>query len=128
MTAVVESKLKLALAVMNDGFKKYENIENSSNTVTEWLNTDEAAGISASGDFYLPVMYNLEGFPKEEMLSKIHWWIMRNKGMCQNVMNRAKIAGAKKVVVIAGANHRKYMQDIFKNMPNVNIRNINEFN
>ncbi len=32
---------------------------------------------------------------------------MRNEGMCHNVVNRAKMVGAKRVVVLAGANHRK---------------------
>jgi len=118
--------LKSALKAIDNGFEKYAKIENSSNMITEWLNTDEAAEISASGDFYLPKMYNMNGFPKEEMLSKIHWWIMRNEGMCHNVVNRAKMVGAKRVVVIAGANHRKYMQDIFKTMQAVKVRNINE--
>lgn len=120
-------ELKSNLDNINNGFEKYESIETSSKNVTEWLNTDEASAISASGDFYLPEMYDMQNFPKEEMLSKIHWWIMRNKGMCNNVVNRARMTGTKKVVVIAGANHRKYMQDIFKTMPNVRVRNINEF-
>ncbi|MDR6561783.1 MULTISPECIES: DUF5694 domain-containing protein [unclassified Arcicella] len=119
-------QLKANLATINKGFEKYESIEKTSQNVTEWLNTDEASAISASGDFYLPVMYDMKGFPKEEMLSKIHWWIMRNQGMCDNVVNRARMMGAKKVIVIAGANHRKYMQDIFKAMPHVRVRNINE--
>lgn len=126
LAASAETDLKSALDSINKGFEKYKNIETTSTTMTEWLNTDEAAAISASGDFYLPVMYKMNGFPEEEMLSKIHWWIMRNEGMCHNVVNRARMTGAKKVVVIAGANHRKYMQDIFRKMPNVRVRNINE--
>lgn len=121
-----KNHLKTALIAIDKGFEKYAHIEKSSNMITEWLNTDEAAQISASGDFYLPDMYNMNGFPKEEMLSKIHWWIMRNEGMCHNVVNRAKMVGAKRVVVLAGANHRKYMQDIFKTMHAVKVRNINE--
>jgi len=128
LTDSLKSRLKSALTNINQGYGKYDQVEASSNKVTEWLNTDEASKISASGDFYLPEMYDMKGFPKEEMLSKIHWWIMRNEGMCHNVVNRAKKVGAKRVVVLAGANHRKYMQDIFKNMPNVKMRNINEVN
>lgn len=127
-TPAVEHNLKSALATINSGFEKYAAIEKSSKTFTEWLNTAESSEIAASGDFYMPVMYNMEGFPKEEMLSKIHWWIRRNEGMCHNVVNRARKAGAKRVVVMAGANHRKYMQDIFSTMPNVKVSNINEFN
>lgn len=122
-----KKELKSSLDKINNGYDKYDSIEKSSKNVTEWLNTDEASAISASGDFYLPEMYSMANFPKDEMLSKIHWWIMRNKGMCDNVVNGARKAGAKRVVVLAGANHRKYMQDIFKTMPNVRVRNINEF-
>lgn len=126
-TTFFRKELKSSLDKINNGYEKYASIEKSSKNVTEWLNTDEASAISASGDFYLPEMYSMANFPKEEMLSKIHWWIMRNKGMCENVVNRARKAGAQRVVVIAGANHKKYMQDIFKTMPNVRVRNINEF-
>ncbi|MDQ6477235.1 DUF5694 domain-containing protein [Dyadobacter sp. LHD-138] len=126
-TTSFTKELKSNLATINNGFEKYQSIEKSSKTITEWLNTDEASAISATGDFYLPEMYEMKNFPKEEMLSKIHWWIMRNKGMCDNVVNRARVAEAKKVVVIVGANHKQYMQDIFKTMPNVRVRNISEF-
>lgn len=119
--------LKSNLATISSGSEKSQRIEKSSRNVTEWLNTDEASTIFASDDFYLPGMYSMKNFPKEEMLSKIHWWMMRNKGMCNNVVNRARMAGAKKVVVIVGASHKKDMQDIFKTIPNIRVRNINEF-
>lgn len=126
-TASFEKELKPYLVTIDNGNEKVQGIEKSSRTVTEWLNTDEASAIFASDDFYFPEMYDMKNFPKEEMLSKIHWWMMRNKGMCDNVINRARMAGAKRVVVIVGASHKKYMQDIFKTMPNVRVRNINEF-
>ncbi len=122
-----KNELKSHLTRINNGYAKYDSIERYSKRVTEWLNTDEAAAISASGDFYLPDMYDMQNFPKEVMLSKIHWWLMRNKGMCDNVVNRARKAGVRRIVVMAGANHRKYMQDIFRTMPQVRVRNINEF-
>jgi len=125
-SAVFRNKLKANLDVIRKGFEKFDSIEKTSKNVTEWLNTDEAAKISASGDFYLPEMYTMKNFPKEEMLSKIHWWMMRNKGMCDNVVNQARALKAEKVVVIAGANHRKFMQDLFEKMPDVTVRNINE--
>jgi len=127
-TKVFQSELYSHFKSINDGFKRYDEAEKSSSKVTEWLNTPEASIISASGDFYLPEMYDMKNFPKVEMLSKIHWWIMRNQGMCNNVIHRAKAAGARKVVVIAGANHRKYMQDIFEHMPGVKVQNINQLN
>jgi hypothetical protein len=111
----------------DNGFKKYASMEKNSQKFTEWLNTDEASAILASGDFYFPELYDTKDFPKEEMLSQLHWWTMRNQGMCDNVVNQAAALGLKRVVVIVGANHRKYMQDIFKTMPSVTVKDINEF-
>ncbi|TCD23382.1 hypothetical protein EZ456_17405 [Pedobacter psychrodurus] len=125
-SAAFQKVLKEKLTQINKGFAKYDSVEKSSAKVTEWLNTLEASAISASGDFYLPEMYDMKNFPKEEMLSKIHWWMMRNQGMCNNVVNRSKVLGVRRVVVIAGANHRKYMQEIFEKMPGVEVKNINE--
>lgn len=124
--AAYSGRLKGLLTERTKGFEKYKSIELASPKVTEWLNTDEASSILASGDFYFPEMYGLPDFPKEEMLSKLHWWLMRNMGMCENAVNRARRLGARKIVVITGANHRKYMQDLFAGMPQVTVRNINE--
>jgi len=46
--------------------------------------------------------------------------------MCINVIKQARDKGFSRVVVIAGANHRKYMQEIFSKMPKVTVKNINE--
>lgn len=104
-----------------EGFVKYAAMEKTSNHFTEWLNTDEAAGILSSGDFYFPEMYGLDQFPKEEILSQIHWWQERNREMCFNILTRSAKSNAKRVVVIVGANHRKIMQEIFTAMPNVTV-------
>jgi len=124
--ALYANKLKVLLDKRDEGFKKYASVEKNSKNVTEWLNTNDAADISASGDFYFAEMYDIKGFPKEEMFSQIHWWLKRNKGMCENVVNRARSLNAKKVIVIVGANHRKYMQEIFERMPNISVKNINQ--
>jgi len=123
----VARQLKNILDKRDQGFEKNATIEKTSGQVTEWMNTDEASAIFASGDFYFEELYNLPGFPKEEMLSQLHWWLMRNEGMCQNVVDRARKAGQRKVVVIAGANHRKFMREIFTKMPGVTVTGISEF-
>ncbi len=125
-TASYAKELERILAKRIKGFEECSNIEKKSTRFTEWLNTDAASAILASGDFYFPELYDLKDFPKEEILSQIHWWLMRNKGMCENVVNRARALNHKKVVVIAGANHRKYMQDIFEKMPGVAVKNITD--
>lgn len=124
MTASYAKELETILTKRIKGFEQCSEIEKKSTRFTEWLNTDEASAILASGDFYFPELYDLKDFPKEEMLSQLHWWLMRNKGMCKNVVTRARELNHQKVVVIAGANHRKYMQDIFETMPDVSVKNI----
>jgi len=121
-----KNDLSAILNKRNKGFEKYASMEKNAKKFTEWLNTDEASAILASGDFYFPELYDTKDFPKEEMLSQIHWWMMRNQGMCDNVIKQAGALGLKKVVVIVGANHRKFMQDIFERMSNVTVQNINE--
>lgn len=123
-TASYAKELEGILTKRIKGFEECSDIEKKSTRFTEWLNTDEASAILASGDFYFPELYDLKDFPREEMLSQIHWWLMRNKGMCENVVNRARTLNHRKVVVIAGANHRKYMQDIFEKMNDVSVKNI----
>jgi Family of unknown function (DUF5694) len=94
---------------------------------TEYLNTDEAGKMADAADFLLPEMYDMPCFPKEAVLSARHWWMMRNQGMCDNTVNRARKMGVKRVVILAGANHRMPMQAIFEKMPNVKVWNINAF-
>jgi hypothetical protein len=46
--------------------------------------------------------------------------------MCENVMRQAKANGAKRVVIGVGASHRIWMEDIFRQMPNVKVTNLND--
>lgn len=100
-TLAADYKAVAALLDRRDrGFKKYQTMEKASQIFTEWLNTDEAAEILASGDFYFNDLYNIKNFPKEEMLSQIHWWKKRNEGMCKNIVDRANGIHANRVVVM----------------------------
>ena len=93
---VLQKELKEKLGKMNRGFEEYGRIEKTSSKLTEWLNTPEASEISASGDFYLPELYEMKKFPKEEILSKIHWWIKSMKecaGTWQTVPRKAASGG-----------------------------------
>lgn len=118
-------ELKQLLKKREEGFKSYFQKEKTSINLTEWLNTDQASAILHAGDFYFSSLYKMEGFPQEEMLSQIHWWTMRNKEMCENIVEQAKKMNYKKVVVIVGANHRKLMQEILDAMPDVRVKNLN---
>lgn len=41
--------------------------------------------------------------------------------MCMNIVSRANEIHAKRVVVMVGANHRKFMQEIFQTIPNIEV-------
>jgi len=106
--------------------KKFNDNEKTSR-LTEYINTDDWNDITDTYDFLMPEMYDLPNFPKEAIVSARHWWQMRNQTMCQNTIDRASKIGVKRIVIFVGGHHRKYMQDIFKKMPLVNVRNINEW-
>ncbi len=101
--------------------------EKTDNHATESINTDESGLVGLTYDYLLPSMYDAQGFPKEAILSARHWWNMRNQGMCDNTVTRARALGKKRIVIVVGANHRLGMQAIFEKMPNVKVLNINQF-
>ena len=117
-------KLEKAMYIAQN---KKNKMEKTDKYFTEYANTDEAGKIGLSFDYLVPEMYDFKGFPKEAILSAIHWWNMRNMGMCENTINRAKALGVKRVVVLVGYNHRMGMQAIFQNMRNVKVWNITDF-
>jgi len=123
-TATSFGSLQKMLEKRDNGFALYARNEKSSPTFTQWLNTDEASAILASGDFFFREMYDLKGFPKDEMLAQLHWWQKRNEGMCFNVVEQARATKAKRVVVIVGANHRAFMSAIFAKMKDVSVSGI----
>lgn len=122
----------------NAAFKKLEKamyaaqnnrnkLEKTDKYFTEYVNTDEAGKVNLTYDYLVSEMYDFKGFPKEAVLAATHWWNMRNAGMCQNTIVRAKKLGVKKIVIVVGANHRMGMQALFEKMPNVKVWNINDF-
>jgi Family of unknown function (DUF5694) len=92
-----------------------------------YFNTEAYGKIDAQGNFYGgEPLYNSVGFPTNEVKEMVKWWIKRNEGMCENVMRQAKANGAKRVVIGVGASHRIWMEDIFRQMPNVKVTNLND--
>ena len=92
-----------------------------------YFNTEAYGKIDAQGNFYGgEPLYNSIGFPTNDVKEMVKWWIKRNEGMCENVMRQAKANGAKRVVIGVGASHRIWMEDIFRQMPNVKVTNLND--
>lgn len=114
-------------ARFNAMMKADDEREKTEKYYTELMNTDEYGKMAEAADFLLPEMYDLACFPREAVLSARHWWHMRNQGMCENTVTRARKMGVKRVVVLAGSSHRIPMQVLFEKMPNVTVWNINAF-
>jgi hypothetical protein len=90
---------------------------------------------SPEGDEFLNIvnfygarrMFGAAGFPEAAMNEMLRQWQFRNDDMAHNVVNRARAAGAKRVVVGVGANHRKIMVDILRTIPGVTVYELNTF-
>jgi hypothetical protein len=70
--------------------------------------------------------YGYAGFPTESVKAMIAQWMLRNEGMCKNIIGQAKAKNAKRVIVGVGASHRKWMEEILAKNPNVKIINYND--
>ncbi|QKZ15693.1 hypothetical protein HU175_07400 [Spirosoma sp. KUDC1026] len=90
---------------------------------------------SPEGDEYLNIvnfygarrLFGTAGFPEAALNEMLHQWQLRNDDMAHNVVNRARAAGAKRVVVGVGANHRKIMVDILRTLPGVTVYELNSY-
>jgi len=90
---------------------------------------------SSEGDEYLNIvnfygarrMFGAAGFPEAALNEMLRQWQFRNDDMAHNVVNRARAAGAKRVVVGVGANHRKIMVDILRTIPGVTVYEFNAY-
>lgn len=87
------------------------------------------------GDEYLNIvnfygarrMFGAAGFPEAALNEMLRQWQFRNDDMAHNVVNRARAAGARRVVVGVGANHRKMMVDILRTIPGVTVYEFNSY-
>ena len=96
--------------------------------MTRFSNTDDynakVDSINFGGDLLLQ---NLKGFPAAEAARMRHNWQLRNEKMCRNLIDRARLAGARRVVVGVGSAHRKTMIDILRTLPDVQVYTLNEY-
>ncbi|PWS32156.1 DUF5694 domain-containing protein [Pedobacter paludis] len=69
--------------------------------------------------------YGYPGFPTDALKEMVAQWVLRNEGMCKNIIDQAKAKDAKRIVVGVGASHRIWMEEILAKNPNVKIINYN---
>ncbi|OWP64109.1 hypothetical protein CDA63_05100 [Hymenobacter amundsenii] len=71
-------------------------------------------------------LYGAPGFPTEAVQEMRRQWVLRNQGMCDNVVRQARQQGARRVLVAVGASHGQQMRLLLQQMPNVRVRTFNE--
>ncbi|SET06210.1 DUF5694 domain-containing protein [Hymenobacter actinosclerus] len=71
-------------------------------------------------------LYGAPGFPTEAVQEMRRQWVLRNQGMCDNVVRQARQQGARRVLVAVGASHGQTMRLLLQKMPNVQVRTFND--
>ncbi|WP_460913076.1 DUF5694 domain-containing protein [Spirosoma areae] len=95
---------------------------------TQFMNAPEGDEFLNIANFYgARRLFGLADFPEKTLSDMLHYWQLRNEGMCRNVVSRARLAGAKRIVVGVGANHRQIMVETLRAMPNVTVYTLNEY-
>lgn len=91
------------------------------------MNTAKYGVLDEAWNFYGGShFYGYAGFPTESVKAMIAQWMLRNEGMCKNIIEQAKAKNAKRVIVGVGASHRKWMEEILAKNPAVKIINYND--
>ena len=71
-------------------------------------------------------LYGAPGFPTEAVQEMRRQWVLRNQGMCDNIVRQARQQGARRVLVAVGASHGQEMRTLLQKMPNVHVRTFND--
>lgn len=91
------------------------------------MNTAKYGVLDEAWNFYGGShFYGYAGFPTESVKAMIAQWMLRNEGMCKNIIEQAKAKNAKRIVVGVGASHRKWMEEILAKNPEVKIISYND--
>ncbi|MHA4895623.1 DUF5694 domain-containing protein [Pedobacter sp. PWIIR3] len=91
------------------------------------MNTAKYGELDEAWNFYGgSKFYGYPGFPTAEVKDMIAQWMLRNEGMCKNIIEQAKAKKAKRIVVAVGASHRKWMENILAKNKEVKIVNYND--
>ncbi|GAB3018456.1 DUF5694 domain-containing protein [Spirosoma pulveris] len=118
-----------ALLNENNALQQQMNAAVRAGKGTAFFNTAEWDKLTDFGNFYgNRYLFGLKGFPENGVRDMLNYWTLRNEGMVQNVVSRARKMGAKRVVVGVGASHRELMVKLLKAMPGVTVYTLNEYN
>lgn len=111
----------------NDLLKVARNMEQAGQA-TVFFNSPEGDELLNIENFYgAHRMFGAAGFPQKALEAMLEQFRLRNDDMAHNLVDRARAAGANRVVVGVGANHRKIMVDILRTIPGVKVYELNSY-
>ena len=117
-----------ALLAENNALQRAMNAAAKAGKATTFVNTADWDKLTDFGNFYgNRYLFGLKAFPENGVRDMLKYWTLRNEGMCRNIVNRARQAGAKRIVVGVGASHRELMVKLLKAMPGVTVYTLNEY-
>ncbi|MCA8833220.1 DUF5694 domain-containing protein [Hymenobacter pini] len=120
----------VTLRRINAAGTAYGNYGPTTNTplaIYQALNAPAYAQVDEPVNFYGGVaLYGTPGFPTEEVKAMKAQWLLRNQGMCANVVRLARQQGARRVVVAVGASHGQLMSELLRAMPSVTVVSFND--
>ena len=108
-------------------YDNYGPATNSPLAIYQALNASVYAQVDEPANFYGGVaLYGAPGFPTEEVKAMKAQWLLRNQGMCANVLRLARQQGARRVVVAVGASHGQLLRELLRATPGVKVLSFNE--
>ncbi|MET3035997.1 DUF5694 domain-containing protein [Chryseobacterium sp. NRRL B-14859] len=66
-----------------------------------------------------------KNYPEKEVREMIKYWKLRNEGMAANIIRLAREKKGKRIVIAAGSAHQKWIADILRKEPDVDIIDYN---
>ncbi|QNH62496.1 DUF5694 domain-containing protein [Hymenobacter sediminicola] len=103
--------------------KAYSHFWNDINTSLDAylaMSTPRYDALDEAFNFYGgEALYGAPGFPTEEVKAMKAQWLLRNQGMCANIVRQARAQGARRVVVAVGASHGQILRELLAQVPGV---------
>lgn len=110
------------MAAAKPAYFAYLNAVETSEEVYRIMNAPAFGKLNDDLNFYGDeALYGAPGFPTAAVQAMKAQWELRNQGMCDNIVRRAREQGARRVVVAVGSAHTVIMHRMLAAMPNVRV-------
>ncbi|SDX35277.1 DUF5694 domain-containing protein [Hymenobacter psychrophilus] len=126
-SATAQADTYRRMAATRTAYFAYLNQTEDDVAVYRLLNSPAYEKIDGALNFFGgDALYDAPGFPTAAVQEMRRQWVLRNQGMCDNVVRQARQQGARRVLVAVGASHGQEMRTLLQKMPNVRVRTFNE--